>query len=94
MILLYSFKDLAPLKSWGFSLVAIWLPFGCHIVAKTTKNKAAKTATSRINTGFMQIADIVCITYTYPMHTLSAKKKEKKKAERKEAKERIKNKEK
>lgn len=72
----------------------MWLPCGCHIVAKTTKNKAAKTATSRINTGFMQIADIVCIPYTYPMHTLSAKKKEKKKAERKEPKERVKNKDK
>ena len=42
----------------------------------------------------MQIADIVCIPYAYPMHTISAKKKEKKKAERKEPKERLKNKEK
>ena len=75
-------------------MVFLWLPFGCHLVAKTTKNKDAKTATSRINTGFRQIADMVCIPYIYPMHTLSAKKKEKKKAERKEAKERIKNKDK
>ena len=53
-------KHLAPAEKLGFFL---WLPFGCQLVAnrlpigcqvvnKTAKNKAAKTATSRVNTDF------------------------------------------
>jgi len=48
--LFYSFKPLAPAEKLGFSLVANWLPIGCQVVNKTAKNKAAKTATSRVNT--------------------------------------------
>jgi hypothetical protein len=79
-------------------LVAVWLPDGCQVVNKAAKNKAAKTATSRVNTDLAQMYTFcihsVSIPYPYRIHTVSAKKKEKKKAERKEAKERVKNKEK
>nr|DAV18988.1 MAG TPA: hypothetical protein [Bacteriophage sp.] len=74
------------------------MPSGCHLVNKTAKNKAVKTATSRANTDFLQMYPFcihsVSIPYTYRIHTVYTKKKEKKKAERKEAKERVKNKDK
>ena len=52
----YIAKDLAPAEKLGFffgcQMAAIWLPIGCHLVNKATKNKIAKTATSRVNTDF------------------------------------------
>lgn len=49
-------KHLAPAEKLGFffgcHVVANWLPIGCQVVNKTAKNKAAKTATSRVNTDF------------------------------------------
>jgi len=83
---------------FGCHLVAVGLLFGCQMVNKTTKNKAVKTATSRVNTDFWQMYPFcihsVYIVYPYRIHTVYTKKKEKKKAERKEAKERVKNKDK
>jgi len=52
LILFYRLKHLAPAEKLGFSLVAVWLPDGCQVVNNTAKNKAAKTATSRIKTEF------------------------------------------
>ena len=78
---------LAPAEKLGFSLVARLLP----IRQKTRLTKQLQAA--QILT-LSECIHFVSIVYPYCIHTVYAKKKEKKKAERKEAKERVKNKDK